>query len=104
MPKKKRTRSDQAQARSAICQRAEKALRELHLSSFTQADKDRLYRVERALHALDDEQAELKLELEETLKAFEKDGAVNALAAKIRALVVPVNPEAEDRKAREIFG
>lgn len=44
--------------------KGERALRELELSVTTQADRDRIDRVWRALRALDDEQAALTTELE----------------------------------------
>lgn len=89
--------------RGAICKRAEIALRELHLSSWTQADKTRLFRVERALHSLDDAQAELKGQVEDLLAAFEKDGKVDTLVAGLKKVVEPVNPGAEEAQAKNIF-
>jgi phosphopantetheine adenylyltransferase len=90
--------------RGALCKRAEVALRELHLGSWTQADKTRLFRVERALHTLDEIQAELKGQVEDLLAAFEKDGKVDALVAGLKKVVEPVNPQAEEAQAVEIMG
>jgi hypothetical protein len=78
--------------RHAIVVRSERSIRELHLSSWTQADKTRLFQVERALHALDDEQAALKYEVEKLVKKYEKKKDIEALLAGLKKLIVPVNP------------
>lgn len=75
----KASKKDLTRVRTEICRRAEVALRELHLSSWTEADKKRLARVERALRALDDVQAEVKGQVEDLLVAYEQDQDVGAL-------------------------
>lgn len=58
--------------RKQLMHRVQIAIRELHLSSWTQADKKRLYYVEQGLLALDEEQALLKTGIEELLEQFQK--------------------------------
>jgi len=50
--------------RKAVVKRAEKALGGLWLSVVTQADKNRLVKVEQALRLLDEEQSTAKAEVE----------------------------------------
>ncbi len=58
--------------RKQLMHRVQIALRELHLSSWTQADKKRLFYAEQALVALDEEQALLKSGIEELLEKYEE--------------------------------
>lgn len=74
-------------------QRASVAVRELHLSALTQADKNRCYAVEDGLAALDDEQAEFKAKVEELCNEYwnpnAPDDACAELVRKLKHLLVP---------------
>lgn len=58
--------------RKQLMHRVQIALRELHLASWTNADKKRLYYVEQGLHALDEEQAMVKSGIEDLLEEYQK--------------------------------
>lgn len=78
---------DVTKKRSEACRRGEAALRELWLSVITEADKRRLWRVDNALHALDDVQADTKAGIEEALERHARDGNVATLVESLRALL-----------------
>lgn len=74
--------------RVAIIRRTQRALKELELSLVTKADKTRLYRIWKGLHALDDEQAELKYAIEDLLKSYsKKGGSIGAIVNGLKKLV-----------------
>jgi hypothetical protein len=53
-----------------LIKRAENALKELELSLVTQADKLRMVKVYKGIHALDDENADIKAALEELVEKY----------------------------------
>lgn len=63
--------------RKQLMHRVQIAIGELHLSSWTQADKKRLHYVEQGLVALDEEQSLLKTGIELLLDAFAEDKKVD---------------------------
>ena len=95
--------------RKQLMHRVQIALRELHLSSWTQADKKRLFYAEQALVALDEEQALLKSGIEELLEKYQEtvsargNDAVEDLIVGLKKLIVEDLPRAiyPDRKLLE---
>jgi hypothetical protein len=73
--------------RKQLMHRVQIALRELHLSSMTLADKKRLAYVEQGLLALDEEQALLKTGIEELLEEYHENNAGGPLVAGLKSLV-----------------
>lgn len=59
--------------RKQLMHRVQIAIGELHLSSWTQADKKRLHYVESGMIALDEEQSLIKTGIEELLEEFAKN-------------------------------
>lgn len=74
-------------------QRAKAASDALYLSALTAADKTRCHHVEDGLVALDDEQADLKAQIEALCDEYQNpnapDDACAALIRKLRMLLVP---------------
>lgn len=84
---KHRTSVDSVKARVA---RGEKALKALELSCVTSAGYGRIARVWSALWALDQEQAQLKIGIEELIEVYEeRGGSRDTFFAELRKLVRP---------------
>jgi hypothetical protein len=79
--------------RKELMKRVQISLGELHLSSWTQADKKRLHYVEQGLLSLDEEQAMLKTGIEELVETFLQeqpelgDGVRSPLSAEASRLI-----------------
>jgi len=73
--------------RKQLMHRVQIALGELHLSSWTNADKKRLYYVEQGMIALDEEQSLVKSGIEELLEEYQETNSVEKLISSLQKLV-----------------
>lgn len=86
--------------RKQLMHRVQIALRELHLASWTNADKKRLYYVEQGLFALDEEQSLIKSGIEDLLEEYQETSSVEKLISGLQKLVKEDKPRVAypDRK------